>query len=104
MIEIKENGIEQILEKEIAKLFKGREQERFIEKLKGNDENKELFNYVEKFAKEGNIQAEFALGCCYEIGKGVEKNIQQAIYWYRIAATKGHEQAKERLIVIDKKQ
>ena len=103
MVEIKENGIEQILEKEISRLFKEREQKRFIKKLKDNDKNKELFNYVEKFAKEGNIQAEFALGCCYEIGKGEEKNIQQAIHWYRIAAAKGHEQAKDRLIVIDEK-
>ena len=102
MVKINEKENKQIVE-EIQRLFKERNHEKFIENLKNMDENKELFNYLEKLAKKGDPQAQFALGYCYEIGKGVEKNIQKAILWYRKVAEQGNNQAEERLKILEEK-
>ena len=40
-------------------------------------------------AENGNVNAQFNLGLFYEHGKGVTKNISQAINWYRIAGEQG---------------
>ncbi len=33
------------------------------------------------------------LACCYHFGDGIEKDLQQAIYWYRKAALRGNSEA-----------
>ena len=38
-----------------------------------------------------------ALGECYRRGRGIEKDIEMAKYWYRKAAEQGHKKAKEAL-------
>ena len=40
-------------------------------------------------AKQGNAQAQFNLGVCYDQGKGIAKNYQEAAKWYRQAAEQG---------------
>ena len=40
------------------------------------------------------IEAQYCLGCFYYDGEGVEKDYQQAIYWYGKAAEKGHVMAQ----------
>jgi hypothetical protein len=41
--------------------------------------------------------ARYKLGKMYEDGKGVAQNLAQAMYWYRLAASEGHKEAKKRL-------
>jgi len=45
-------------------------------------------------AKRGNLEACFALGCCFELGRGVSKDISRALYFWQFAALRGQEQAK----------
>jgi TPR repeat protein len=48
-------------------------------------------------AEQGNVDAQYNLGCSYEDGEGVEQNHEEAIKWYRLAAEQGEEDAKEAL-------
>ncbi|GAA4430741.1 tetratricopeptide repeat protein [Bremerella cremea] len=40
-------------------------------------------------AKTGNVKAQMTLGVCYDIGKHVDRDLEQAAYWYRQAAEQG---------------
>ena len=51
------------------------------------DINGEAAEYYRKAAVRGDAIAQFNLGWCYEFGKGVEKDLGRANYWYRRAAT-----------------
>ena len=44
-------------------------------------------------AEQGNPDAQYSLGYCYESGKGVKQNIKEAKKWYTKAAKQGDEQA-----------
>lgn len=46
---------------------------------------------------QGDAEAQFQLGECYETGDTVAKDLQQAAKWYRMAAEQGHEPASEAL-------
>jgi TPR repeat protein len=48
-------------------------------------------------AKGGNVDAQYSLASLYEQGEGTEKNIENAIYWYKKAAENGCHEAKENL-------
>ena len=50
-----------------------------------------------KDAEQGDPRAQYNLGCCYELGDGVEKDLSQAYIWYYLAAEKGNELAAYRL-------
>ena len=52
-------------------------------------------------AKQGEANAQYHLGFCYQFGTGVDKNNQKAMYWYGKAAEQGNEDAKEQLKTID---
>jgi TPR repeat protein len=41
-------------------------------------------------AKQGNVNAQFYLGCMYELGSGVRQDNREAMRWYRAAADQGH--------------
>lgn len=61
-------------------------------------ENKEkAFMWYFKAANNGDLYAQYCVGCCYENGDGVTKNMQEAIYWYNEAASEGYEDAKKAL-------
>ena len=45
----------------------------------------------------GDAEAQFQLGECYETGDTVDKDLQQAARWYRMAAGQGYEPASEAL-------
>ena len=49
-----------------------------------------------KKAEAGNAEAMYELGVCYEHGKGVKKNIAEAVKWYRKAAENGCKRAMNR--------
>jgi TPR repeat protein len=48
-------------------------------------------------AEAGDAQSQFQLGVMYANGRGVAKNEQEALRWYRLAAEQGHAEAQERL-------
>ena len=45
-------------------------------------------------AQEGNAEAMYLLGKCYQEGTGVERNIDKAEKWFKMAADQGHAEAK----------
>jgi len=46
-------------------------------------------------------EAQFYLGKCYENGDGVEKDITQAMEWYRKAAEQGFAEAKDKIKILE---
>ena len=48
-------------------------------------------------ARQGDAEAQCALGTLFETGRGVPKDDQQAIFWYRKAADQGLDVAQDRL-------
>ena len=91
--------------------FKGNGVKRDLEKAakwyyeaiqRGNEEVKENFysfysKQLEKYAKSGDAQAQYEVGCAYQKGDGVDRNIKTAAEWYMMAADQGHEQSFEKL-------
>ena len=53
--------------------------------------------WLTKAALQGNAPAQYNLGRMYQWGKGVEKDLQQARFWFQKAIDNGHEKAKEAL-------
>lgn len=47
-----------------------------------------------KAAEKGYAEGQFNLGLCYDNGTGVEKDPQQAVYWYQKAAEQGDASAQ----------
>ena len=90
--------------------FKGNGVKRDLEKAakwyyeaiqRGNEEVKENFysfysKQLEKYAKSGDAQAQYEVGCAYQKGDGVDRNIKTAAEWYMMAADQGHEQATDK--------
>ena len=44
---------------------------------------------LKKAAEQGDAQAQYNLGNCYAFGDGVEKNLSEAVKWWRKAAEQG---------------
>lgn len=63
-----------------------------------------IFVFQSKLAKQGNAEAQFKLGEMYEEGRGVEKDLHQAHYWYEKAAAQGSLDAKERIQSLSKRR
>ena len=45
-------------------------------------------------ANQGDAEAQYELGMCYNTGKGAPKDADAALMWFRKAADQGHEPAK----------
>lgn len=60
-------------------------------------ENEKAFEYFQLSANEGNVDAQFFLGACYDEAIGVEQDYQQAVKWYRKAAEQGQSHAQASL-------
>jgi hypothetical protein len=50
-----------------------------------------------KAADQGDAEAQYDLGLCYELGSGVPKDEVEAVKWYRKAADQGQADAQARL-------
>lgn len=64
---------------------------------------KELIDAVRRSrneAEQGNAEAQYFIGCCYEYGDGVVKDKAEAVKWYRMAAEQGNAKAQGLLEVI----
>ncbi|KAH8097909.1 hypothetical protein JL720_828 [Aureococcus anophagefferens] len=57
----------------------------------------ERFRYIKLSAEQGWTPGERELGWCYELGDGVEADVQEAKHWFMRAAVKGDEFAKTKL-------
>lgn len=55
------------------------------------------FYYFKSAAQKGHTNAMFNLGLFYEYGAGCNKSYNDAIYWYRKAASLGDQKAQQRL-------
>ena len=89
----KGNGVKRDLEKAAKCYYKAIQ--------RGNEEVKENFysfysKQLEKYAKSGDAQAQYEVGCAYQKGDGVDRNIKTAAEWYMMAADQGHEQATDK--------
>lgn len=68
-----------------------------------SDESFALYDIVEAFhwcglaAKNGNVDAQYTLGCCYHKGIGVRESLADAVKWYQLAAEREHSQAQYEL-------
>ncbi len=84
-------AIEQGHNKEVVEFFV-----KFVGEGKVNV-NEDVVKILRKSAEEGNAEAQYALGVCYQKGIGVTQNPYEAGRLLRMAAEQGHERAKEKL-------
>ncbi|MHB9138577.1 MAG: tetratricopeptide repeat protein [Victivallaceae bacterium] len=64
---------------------------------------KDLVDAVKQYryeAEQGNAEAQYLLGCCYQFGDGIAKNRDEAPKWFRKSAKQGYVQAQELLELI----
>jgi uncharacterized protein YecT (DUF1311 family) len=61
---------------------------------------KDGIHKLEKYAKNGNAQAEYVLGNDYYFGQGVPQNRAKAKYWFKKSAAQGNVDAENNLGVI----
>jgi energy-coupling factor transporter ATP-binding protein EcfA2 len=52
-------------------------------------------------AEQGNAKAQNDLGVMYEQGRGIARDYQQAVQWYRKAAEQGHQGAQDALAALE---
>lgn len=57
----------------------------------------EAVEWHQEVAKKGWAPAQYNLGCCYNDGNGVKKDMEEAAKWYTKAAEQGHPEAQCRL-------
>ena len=51
---------------------------------------KEAFEDAHEAAKAGSPRSQNFVGYCYDIGRGVRRNMKMARYWYEKASRNGH--------------
>jgi TPR repeat protein len=62
----------------------------------GNMTPKEFAKYY-KAAEHGDVEAQFKVGCCYNVGNGVAIDSDEAIKWLCKAAEAGHHAAQYKI-------
>ena len=62
-----------------------------------NRNYEQAVEYYESAAMKGHSEAQYSLGCCYNYGEGVTKDLSEAARWYRKAAEQGHLEAQYEL-------
>ena len=67
---------------------------RKAEKLTSEKRYDEAVVWYRKAAEQGNADAQYKLGLCYENGKGVRQDYTEAVKWYRIAVNRGNGMAE----------
>ena len=54
---------------------------------------KEDFVYDLSLATQGVSVSQYNTGVNYSIGRGIEKDVEKAVYWYQLASEQGHSKA-----------
>lgn len=62
------------------------------------------FDVLYPYAKEGNLISQVEIGRLLYLGKGITENKEEAIYWWKLAAQKGNEEAIEYLKTVEELQ
>jgi TPR repeat protein len=57
----------------------------------------EAVKWYHKAAEQGDADAQFNLGVCFDNGEGVAKDPVEAVKWYRMAAEQGDARARKKL-------
>jgi len=65
-----------------------------------NDKFKEALPLFKELAKKGNSEAMYYLGMMFYEGWGVEKNLDEAVKWWKMANRRGNLDAKYMLQTI----
>lgn len=60
------------------------------------DQSANIFNFQQKLAQNGNVNAQYKLASMYEAGEGVSKSLEKAEHWYSRAASAGSAPAEQR--------
>lgn len=60
----------------------------------GIPDYEKAFEFFMKSALQGNKEAQYNLGICYQFGQGVEKDVVQSAKWFEKAASQGHSMAQ----------
>lgn len=71
-----------------------------VEKIDYLKDKSIVFKAYECSANNGSPTGEYNVGRCYEYGIGITKDIHKANHWYSRAASKGKQEASERLTAI----
>lgn len=50
---------------------------------------------LQTLAEQGDVEAMYQIGNCYQNGEGVEQDIEKAVEWWQRAAKEGHKKASE---------
>ena len=61
----------------------------------------EDFESLKSAAEQGDAEAMYQIGNCYQYGDGVELDIEKAVEWWLRASDHGHEKASELIRKID---
>ena len=69
---------------------------------KVKEDNKKAFKFFHKAARQGNKEAKYFMGTCFDQGIGVRKQKELARYWYRQAAKAGSTKAVYKLAEVEK--
>jgi TPR repeat protein len=60
-----------------------------------------LGRWYRKAAEQRFALGQFNLGWCYENGRGIPRDLNEARKWYRKAAVQGHDDARKRLSMLE---
>lgn len=69
------------------------EAERIFERLFPNFDG-EAVERFKRGAEKGRADAQYKLGICYDLGRGVSQSDEEAAKWYKIAAENGNNEAR----------
>jgi TPR repeat protein len=64
----------------------------------GDDEDGSI-EKIQKDAEQGDIEAQWKLGCFHDTGTHVSQDFEKAVYWYKKAAEQGHAEAAYNLAI-----
>ena len=62
-----------------------------------SEKSRANFMAITRRALEGDTRSELRLGIAFEFGQGVDKNLVEAMRWYRLAADRGNPIAQTNL-------
>jgi len=66
----------------------------------GDEKTSLAMRQLMRDAHSGDRECQFTLGYCYDTGKAIDMNTEEAIFWYTQAANKGHVIAQNNLGVL----
>jgi len=66
-------------------------------KAYGNGDFKTALKLFSEAAKEGNVSAQYNIGCMFKNGEGTQQDLSKALQWFRYAKQNGHEKSENEI-------